>query len=76
MTTGARQAALDVLLTDAATDLVPVAAARAAVGAITRQPAVEWLQARSGELQPTSAKLGNHRHTALAKAPGSDVHAS
>ena len=36
----------------------------------------EWLHARSGELKPAPAKLGNRKHKALAKAPGSYVHAS
>ena len=36
----------------------------------------EWLGARSGELEPAPKRLGNARHKARAKAPGSYVHAS
>jgi polyhydroxyalkanoate synthase len=35
----------------------------------------EWLAARSGELQPAPKRLGGGRYKALAKAPGSYVHA-
>jgi poly[(R)-3-hydroxyalkanoate] polymerase subunit PhaC len=35
----------------------------------------EWLQARSGELKPAPRTLGNRRYRALAKAPGSYIHA-
>ena len=37
---------------------------------------VEWLHARSGELKPAPAKLGSRKHKAVAKAPGSYVHAN
>jgi poly[(R)-3-hydroxyalkanoate] polymerase subunit PhaC len=36
---------------------------------------VSWLEARSGECRPAPRKLGSRRHKALAKAPGSYVHA-
>jgi polyhydroxyalkanoate synthase len=36
----------------------------------------EWLAARSGELTPAPQRLGSTRHKALAKAPGSYVHAA
>ena len=36
----------------------------------------EWLAARSGELKPAPKRLGNARHKAQAKAPGTYVHAS
>ena len=36
----------------------------------------EWLAARSGELKPAPKRLGNARHKAQAKAPGTFVHAS
>jgi len=36
---------------------------------------VRWLDARSGERKPAPRKLGSRRHKALAKAPGSYVHA-
>ena len=36
---------------------------------------VAWLGARSGELKPAPKTLGSRRHKALAKAPGSYVHA-
>jgi polyhydroxyalkanoate synthase len=36
---------------------------------------VSWLDARSGECGPAPRKLGSRRHKALAKAPGSYVHA-
>jgi polyhydroxyalkanoate synthase subunit PhaC len=36
---------------------------------------VEWLAARSGALKPAPKALGSRRHKALAKAPGSYVHA-
>ncbi len=36
---------------------------------------VGWLDARSGEHKPAPRKLGSRRHKALAKAPGSYVHA-
>jgi polyhydroxyalkanoate synthase len=36
---------------------------------------IRWLDARSGELKPVPRKLGNRGHKALAKAPGSYVHA-
>ncbi|MDQ5832752.1 MAG: alpha/beta fold hydrolase, partial [Actinomycetota bacterium] len=36
----------------------------------------EWLAARSGELKAAPKRLGGGRHKALAKAPGSYVHAS
>ena len=35
-----------------------------------------WLAARSGELKPAPKRLGNARHKAQAKAPGSYVHAA
>jgi polyhydroxyalkanoate synthase len=35
----------------------------------------EWLTARAGELKPANKALGNRRHPATAKAPGSYVHA-
>ena len=35
----------------------------------------EWLAARSGELKPAPKRLGRGRYKALAKAPGSYVHA-
>src|SRR5215218_8929291 len=35
----------------------------------------EWLAARSGELKPAPKRLGAGRYKALAKAPGSYVHA-
>jgi polyhydroxyalkanoate synthase len=37
---------------------------------------VRWLAARSGEATPAPKKLGSRRHKALARAPGSYVHAS
>jgi polyhydroxyalkanoate synthase subunit PhaC len=37
---------------------------------------VDWLAARSGDCRPAPKTLGSHRHPALAKAPGSYVHAS
>ena len=37
---------------------------------------VEWLQARSGALKPAPPKLGDRTYEAIAKAPGSYVHAS
>jgi polyhydroxyalkanoate synthase subunit PhaC len=37
---------------------------------------VSWLDARSGADKPAPRKLGSRRHKALAKAPGSYVHAS
>jgi poly[(R)-3-hydroxyalkanoate] polymerase subunit PhaC len=37
---------------------------------------VSWLGARSGERVPAPRKLGSRRHQALAKAPGSYVHAA
>jgi poly[(R)-3-hydroxyalkanoate] polymerase subunit PhaC len=36
---------------------------------------VAWLSARSGDEKPAPRKLGSGRHKALAKAPGSYVHA-
>jgi poly(3-hydroxyalkanoate) synthetase len=36
----------------------------------------QWLAARSGELKPAPERLGNTRHKAQAKAPGSYVHAA
>jgi polyhydroxyalkanoate synthase subunit PhaC len=36
----------------------------------------EWLAARSGDLKPAPKRLGNPRHKAQAKAPGSYVHAA
>jgi polyhydroxyalkanoate synthase len=36
---------------------------------------VEWLSQRSGELRPAHKRLGDREHRALAKAPGSYVHA-
>jgi polyhydroxyalkanoate synthase subunit PhaC len=36
---------------------------------------VGWLDARSGEHKPAPGRLGSRRHKALAKAPGSYVHA-
>ena len=45
---------------------------RAAGGPTTTQ----WLAARSGELKPAPKRLGNARHKAQAKAPGTYVHAS
>jgi polyhydroxyalkanoate synthase len=36
----------------------------------------EWLTARSGELRPAPKRLGGRGHDALAKAPGSYVHAT
>jgi polyhydroxyalkanoate synthase len=36
----------------------------------------EWLAARSGELKRAPGHLGNARHKAQAKAPGSYVHAA
>jgi polyhydroxyalkanoate synthase subunit PhaC len=36
----------------------------------------EWLAARSGVLKPAPKRLGGGRYNALAKAPGSYVHAS
>ena len=36
----------------------------------------QWLAARSGELKPAPGRLGNARHKAQAKAPGSYVHAA
>ena len=36
----------------------------------------EWLGARSGELKPAPKSLGRGHHKALAKAPGSYVHAT
>jgi polyhydroxyalkanoate synthase subunit PhaC len=35
-----------------------------------------WLAARSGELKPAPKRLGNARHKAHAKAPGTYVHAA
>jgi polyhydroxyalkanoate synthase len=37
---------------------------------------VGWLDARSGQGKPAPRKLGSRRHKALARAPGSYVHAS
>jgi polyhydroxyalkanoate synthase len=37
---------------------------------------VQWLHERSGDLVAAPKRLGNSRHKALAKAPGSYVHAS
>jgi poly[(R)-3-hydroxyalkanoate] polymerase subunit PhaC len=37
---------------------------------------VRWLTERSGELLPAPKRLGGRRHGALAKAPGSYVHAA
>jgi len=36
---------------------------------------VRWLAARSGELKPAKKTLGSRKHKALARAPGSYVHA-
>ena len=36
---------------------------------------VEWLAERSGELKPAKKTLGSRKHRAVAKAPGSYVHA-
>jgi polyhydroxyalkanoate synthase subunit PhaC len=36
----------------------------------------QWLAARSGDLKPAPKRLGNARHKAQAKAPGTYVHAS
>ena len=36
---------------------------------------VEWLGERSGELKPAKKALGSRKHRAVAKAPGSYVHA-
>jgi polyhydroxyalkanoate synthase len=36
----------------------------------------EWLAARSGELKPAPKRLGGGRYKALAKAPGTYVHAA
>jgi polyhydroxyalkanoate synthase subunit PhaC len=52
-----------------------------AAGAATRQGSWwpdydEWLAARSGELEPAPKGLGAAGFRALAKAPGSYVHAS
>ena len=37
---------------------------------------VQWLQQRSGELKPAPKRLGGRGHKAIAKAPGTYVHAS
>ena len=62
----AAQSALDVLLMDA-TDSLPGS---------WWPDYDEWLAARSGELRPAPKRLGNARHKAQAKAPGTYVHAS
>jgi len=37
---------------------------------------VQWLQQRSGGLKPATKRLGSRRHKAIAKAPGTYVHAA
>jgi polyhydroxyalkanoate synthase len=37
---------------------------------------VQWLAERSGDLAPAPGRLGSRGHRALAKAPGSYVHAA
>ena len=37
---------------------------------------LEWLSQRSGELVTAPKSLGSRKHKALAKAPGTYVHAS
>jgi polyhydroxyalkanoate synthase len=37
---------------------------------------VAWLGERSGELRAAPKKLGDHKHKAIARAPGSYVHAA
>jgi poly(3-hydroxyalkanoate) synthetase len=37
---------------------------------------VPWLAEHSGELRPAPKRLGSRGHRALAKAPGSYVHAA
>lgn len=79
----AAQAALDVMLTEAAVAGPsrvprPGVAARFATG-LARHPGRTvgraWLAERSGELKHAPKRLGGRARKALAKAPGNYVHA-